>query len=216
MAKSKLTVVIEEKAFLGIFLASVEAFPTRFRPHQRRRPNGTSPEGEVHGLLFGQRIEYLNGTTTFNVTLAVPNQIICERKADGIMPSVVHIERIRDVIEMFPSYQYLGCFHSHPETSKDFHKKRTVEFSKTDEISVLGNAADLGKSQIEVIFGLTCQERRTAIQPEFIDSHIIHNCCGVYKYSLASYFAEPDSDNLVSVDNLICTTAAGMHFMDFK
>lgn len=216
MTKSKLTVVIEEKAFLGIFLASIEAFPTKFRPNQRRRPNGTSPEGEVHGLLFGQRIEYLNGTITFNVTLAVPNQIICDRKADEITPSEIHIERIRETIELFPSYQHLGYFHSHPETREYFQKKKTVEFSKADETSALGDAADLGESQIEVILGLTCQERRATIQPEFIDSHIIHNCCGVYKYSLASYLAEPDSDNLVSVDNLICTTAAGMHFLDFK
>lgn len=216
MAKDTIAVVIEEKAFLGIFLASVDALPTRLLPTHHRTPNEISPEGAVHGLLFGQEIDWLIGATTFNVTLAVPNQIICERSADGIMPSLVHIERIREVIKMFPSYQYLGRFHSHPETRKEFHKKRTVEFSKTEEAAALGNAADLGKSQIEVIFGLTCQARRTAIQPEFIDSHIIHNCCGVYKYSLASYFAEPDSDNLVSVDNLICTTAAGMHFMDFK
>lgn len=216
MAKDTIAVVIEEKTFLGIFLASVDALPTRLLPTHHRTPNGTSPEGAVHGLLFGQEIDWLIGATTFNVALAVPNQIICEGSANERMPSVVHIERIREVIKMFPSYQYLGRFHSHPETRKDFHKKRTVEFSKADEAAALGNAADLGKSQIEVIFRLTCQERRTAIPPEFIGSHIIYNYCGGYKYSLASYFAEPDSDKLVSVDNLICTTAAGMHFLDFR
>jgi len=207
---------IEEKAFLGIFLASVEAFPTRFRPNQYRRPNGTNPEGEVHGLLFGQRIISQKGATTFNVTLSVPNQIVHERNADGIMPSVVHIDRIREVTEMFPGYQYLGSFHSHPERRGDFHKKKTVDFSEADNRSALGSADDQGEGLLEVIFGLTCLERRARTQPEHIGTHIIHNCCGVYKYSLACFIAEPDGNNLVDADNLICTSASGMHFVDFE
>lgn len=45
---------IEDKAFMAVLLSAVEAFPSRYSGG--RRPNGSSHEGEVHGLLFGQRI----------------------------------------------------------------------------------------------------------------------------------------------------------------
>ncbi|HPX60205.1 MAG TPA: hypothetical protein PLN25_00350 [Deltaproteobacteria bacterium] len=46
---------IEEKAFMGIMLAAVEAYPSKYCGS--RRPKGSTPEGDVHGLLFGQQIQ---------------------------------------------------------------------------------------------------------------------------------------------------------------
>lgn len=85
---------VEDKAFMAILLSAVEAFPSRYSGS--RRPNGSTPEGEVHGLLFGQRIMRDAETTVYNVTLAVSNQIVLERTGDGVSVSTVHIDRIRE------------------------------------------------------------------------------------------------------------------------
>lgn len=212
---SKTTVIVEDKAFMAIFLASVEAYPSKYRPDMSRKPNGASPEGEVHGLLFGQRFKKGNNTI-FNVTLAVPNQIVCERTENSITPSPQHIKHLLELTELFPTYELLGYFHSHPDRREEFHKKSSVNFSDEDQVSAFGAAREANNDLIEVIFGITCLERRSRIQPEFIDNYLIHNCCGVYKYSLACYKTLKTETRLLEVDNLICTVASGMTFVDFQ
>lgn len=54
---------IEDKAFIGILLAAVEAYPSKYCGG--RKPKGASAEGEVHGLLFGQRIMKDGETTIY-------------------------------------------------------------------------------------------------------------------------------------------------------
>ena len=211
------TVVIEEKSFMSILVAAVEAFPSKFKPNMTCKPKGVSAEGEVHGLLFGQKIEKA-GNTVFNVTLAVPNQIVYERGPSHVLASSHHIDCIRELIDLFPNYQFLGFFHSHPDRSAAFKKGSSVEYSKTDKKSALEAAKECGEDLIEVIFGITYLKQRSRIQPEFIGSNVIHNCCGNYKYSLACYLARDDmqEDSLLDVDNLICATASGMQQVDFK
>lgn len=207
------TACIEEKAFMTMLVAAVEAFPSKYRPDACRKPKGVSAEGEVHGLLFGQLMDK-DDKRIYNVTLAVPNQIVYDRNENGVTASMVHIERVREITEIFPTYQFLGCFHSHPYGRKDFHNKSSVEFSEVDRQSALEMASDLGRDMVEVILGLTCLERLARTQPKFIGTHIIHNCCGTYKYSLACYIAS--KVELRATDNLICPVGSGMHFVDFK
>lgn len=211
---SKTKVIIEEKAFMGILVAAVEAFPSKYRPNMCRKPNGVSPEGEVHGLLFGQRMNKGNDTI-FNVTLAVANQIVYERDENGIAASTHHIECICNLIELFPTYQLLGFFHSHPYRRKEFHKKSSVLHSDDDSKSALAAAKDAGGDLLEVIVGITCLERLARTQPKFIENHLIHNCCGFYKFSLACYEAIVANNRLQNVGNLICPVASGMNYMDF-
>ena len=212
------TVCIEEKAFMTMLVAAVEAFPSKYRPDAYRKPKGVSAEGEVHGLLFGQLMDK-GDKRIYNVTLAVPNQIVYDRNENGVKASMVHIDRIREITELFPTYQFLGWFHSHPYKHKDFHKKTSVEFSEVDRQSAVEMASDLCQNMIEIIFGLTCLKRMARTKPEFIGTHIIHNCCGIYKYSLACYITQHATVRVESlflaVDNLICPTGAGMHYSDF-
>lgn len=214
--RKKTIVVVEEKAFMGMLLAAVEAFPTRFRPGKSRRPNGTSPEGEVFGLLFGQRLSRNDGHEVFNVTLAVPNQIIYERRVDGITASGTHVERIRELTEVFPAYQFLGAFHSHPCKRKDFHWLTAAEHSDGERSSVV-LAEEIGQKVIEIIFALTCCKTKASMTINFphVEPHLIHNCCGLYKHSFACYCAEYDSVTgkraFLPADNLICPMASDIN-----
>lgn len=211
---------IEDKAFMGILLAAVEAYPSKYCGG--RKPNGASPEGEVHGLLFGQRIMKNGETTIFNVTLAVSNQIVLVRTGNTVSVSEVHIERIREVTELFPAYSLLGFFHSHPNPKADFHKTGCVEPSDTDIENARSTAESEGDTMLDLIIGITRLERRSSIVPEFPKANMIHACCGNYKYTLACCVAsegedgDDESDCYVPVDNLICTTAAGMVNTDLK
>ena len=203
---------IEDKAFMGILLAAVEAYPSRYSGG--RKPNGASPEGEVHGLLFGQRMMKDGETTVYNVTLAVSNQIVLERSGNGVCVSTVHIERIREVTELFPAYSLLGFFHSHPLLKADFHKSGCVEPSDTDIENAVSMAVAEGDTMLDLIIGITRLERRSSIVPDFPKVNMIHACCGNFKYTLACSVASEDEEEkngrYLPVDNLICTTAAGM------
>ena len=205
---------IEDKAFMGILLAAVEAYPSKYCGG--RKPKGASPEGEVHGLLFGQRIMKNGETTVYNVTLAVSNQIVLERSGDGISVSSVHIDRIREVTELFPAYSLLGFFHSHPYPKADFHKTGCVEPSDTDIENAVSMAEAEGDTMLDLIIGITRLERRSWVVPDFPKPHMIHACCDKYKYTLACCVTSEDEDKddesecYLPVDNLICTTAAGM------
>jgi hypothetical protein len=203
---------IEDKAFMGILLAAVEAYPSRYCGG--RKPNGASPEGEVHGLLFGQRMMKGGETTVYNVTLAVSNQIVLERSGEGVSVSTVHIDRIREVTELFPAYSLLGFFHSHPYPKTDFHKTGCVEASDTDIENAVSVAVAEGDTMLDLIIGITRLDRRSSIVPDFPKANMIYACCGNYKYTLscsvASEDEEEESGRYLPVDNLICTTAAGM------
>jgi hypothetical protein len=64
------------------------------------------------------------------------------------------------------------------------------------------------------IIGIKRLERRSSIVPDFPKVNMIHACCGNYKYTLACSVAsedeEEESGRYLPVDNLICTTVAGM------
>ena len=170
----------------------------------------------MHGLLFGQRIMKDGETTVYNVTLAVSNQIVLERSGEGVSVSTFHIERIREVTELFPAYSLLGFFHSHPYPKVDFHKTGCVEPSDADIENAINEATEEDDKMLDLIIGITCLDRRSSIKPNFPENSMIHACCGNYKYTLACSIASENEDSnsaddcYLPVDNLICTPAAGM------
>lgn len=94
-------------------------------------PNSSTPEGEVHGILFDLRIA--KGSSNFyKVILAVANQILLERTGDDVSVSNVYIDRIREVAELFPTNSLLDYFHSHSYQKDEFHKTNSGEPSGTD------------------------------------------------------------------------------------
>lgn len=209
------TVIIEEKAFMGILLPTAEAFPSRF--YGERKPKGATAEGEVHGLLFGQKIQRNEVDVVFNVTLAVPNQIVLERKHDEISVATKHIDRIREVAELFPAYSLLGFFHSHPYSATEFNKNNSAEPSETDMDNAINVSKREGEELLDLIFSITRLQRRSWTMPQFPKPHMIHACCGVYKYTLACFSAISTGETSYSaVNNLVCATASGMQHIDFK
>lgn len=223
----KTIVHLDDKAFMTILLSSVEAFPTKYRLGRSRSPNGEPKEGESFGLLFGQRVK--KGTVEIrNVTLAVPSQIIYKRSSDGVSASIKHIDRIRELAEMFPVYQFLGTYHSHPWRSSAlnwkkesifdkevFCKNTAADFSIQDSKTSLAAATIMNEDVLGMILGITCLKNRSTTNPEFIGNHMIYNCCGRYKYSLACYTTDLENYQFAPVGNLVCPTAAGMHHTDF-
>lgn len=219
------TVHIEEKAFMGILLATVEAFPSRF--YGERKPKGATTEGEVQGLLFGQRIIRNDDIIVFNVTLAVPNQIVIERTGDTVSVAAVHIDRIKEITELFPTYDFLGFFHSHPYRKSEFHRVSSVEPSDDDMTSSINFADEERRNLLDIIVGITRLERRSWTHPNYPNTNMIHASCGNYKYTLSCNIAlanecidvKPITNHekrYKSVDNLICTTISGMVSSDFN
>jgi hypothetical protein len=212
---SIITVHIEENAFMTMFLASAEAYPSRFRPGMSRRPNGTLPEGEAYGLLFGQKLAKTD-EEVFNVALAVPCQIVMNRDADGIEIHGVHFYRILELAELFPAYQFLGTYHSHPYLEGDFDKKNSVNPSSSDRQTSLETADEVEKSIIDVIVAMSCLKQKTEMQPEVVAPHIIHNGCGDYLYSLGCCRSDYATKMYDPVDRLCCPAASVPTYADFS
>lgn len=89
-------------------------------------------------------------------------------------------------------------------------------------------AVEEGDTMLDLILGITRLERRAKVTPDFPKAHMIHACCGNYKYTLSCNVAlapeeeEDDEaedeleDRYQPVDNLICATASGMVYMDLR
>lgn len=213
------TVVVEEKAFMSILISAIESFPTKFYPGKNRRPLGVPREGEVSGLLFGQRILKRPGVSIMNVAIALPSVMFEKRTSASIDKSLHHEDRIIEVLSMFPSYEFLGGYHSHVYRSEDFDKKASVMNSEDDSETAMYMASEYRLDLIEVIIGLTCQERRSKVSPTYVADNIINNCCGKYKYSLAAYYSQCRDGNaleLSGVNSLVCQAAAGISNADLS
>lgn len=197
---------IAETAFISILVSAVEAFPSKYEG--KKKPKDSFPEGEVYGLLFGQRISK-NSNKIYHVTIATPMQTLFIKTENEVHPSVRHFERIKAVIEAYPMYQFLGTFHSHPYRKGDYNKDSS-DFSEIDEETALEEAKVMGDEVIEVIIGLTYLDRAISKTPLNEYWHRIENYCGNYKYCIAAYVTDSENERLSEVDNLICPFAYGI------
>lgn len=199
---------ISETAFISILVSAIEAFPSKYEGS--RKPKNSFPEGEVYGLLFGQRINK-NSSNIFNITIATPMQTLLEKTDSTIHPSVKHFERIKTVIEAYPMYQFLGTFHSHPFPYNEYKSKNSADFSDNDKESAIDEAELLKSEVIEVIIGITYLQRKRKENPtNYYNSYWIENYCGNYKYTIAAYITKYNEKELIKVDNLICPFALGI------
>jgi hypothetical protein len=203
---------IAETAFLSILVSAIEAFPSKYEG--KKKPRNSFQEGEVYGLLFGQRLSK-NNSNVHHISIATPMQILSDRTPDTVSPSKRHRERINSVIQAFPMYQFLGTFHSHPYRKDEYRGIGSSDCSPVDEQSALKDASSLGYEIIEVIIGLTYLDKSMKIVP---DNRwpCIQNYCGKYKYSLAAYYTNTEERNLSEVDNLICPFASGIGNYDLS
>lgn len=197
---------IAETAFISILVTAIESFPSKYVG--KRKLSKSLPEGEVYGLLFGQRISKRDDVI-YHATIAIPMQMLLEKKVDQVSPSVRHLERIKSVMEAYPMYQFLGTFHSHPSHKQDYSGIKSSNFSDTDEERALDDATMLGEEVIEVIIGVTSLNKKVRKEPDIRWSSV-QSYCGNFKYSLSAYITNVDEKRLREVDNLICPFAAGV------
>ncbi|MDY6854716.1 MAG: hypothetical protein SWO11_08395 [Thermodesulfobacteriota bacterium] len=197
---------LSETAFMSIVVSAIESFPSKYIG--KRKPKNTFPEGEIFGLLFGQRFNK-NSSSVFNVSIATPMQVLENKTSDEVWRSPRHFERIKTVIEAYPMFQLLGCFHSHPWSKDEYKGIKSSKNSLTDELSALADADECGDDLLEVILGLTFLQKAMNTPPDIRWSHI-QNYCGNYKYSITAYITNTDKRKLELVDNLICPLAAGV------
>jgi hypothetical protein len=204
---------LAETAFISILVSGIEAFPSKFKGS--KKPKIFSREGEVYGLLFGQRIEK-NNDKVFNATIAIPMQMLESRSPDGVTPSIRHVERIKSVLESYPMFQFLGTFHSHPCSREDFSGTKSIDASKEDEESALDDAKELGEEIIEIIISITYLKSAPTSKAPDIRWSITQNYCGNYRYSIAAYCTNTPDQELELVDNFICPLAAGVGNYDLN
>ena len=74
---------IAETAFMSILVTAIESFPSKYVG--KRQLSKSLPEGEVYGLLFGQRINKKDDVI-YHVTIAIPMQMLLEKKVDQVSP----------------------------------------------------------------------------------------------------------------------------------
>ncbi len=206
-------VCISENAFMSILISAIESYPSRFRGE--RKPINSTEEGEVFGLLFGQR-SAKNNSVIYNVALAIPSQILMYKNHCSVGPSQRHIEKIRDIIEAYPMYQYLGSYHSHPFPRQEFKEGAAVHFSDQDEQSALADSKSIDTDLIEVIIGLTHLTRKLTNVGPTPDWHYIQNYCGNYKYNLGAHVTDRENNCLRKIDNFLCPFATGINNCDLN
>jgi len=204
---------LAETAFISILVSGIESFPSKYKGI--KKPKIFSREGEVYGLLFGQRIEK-NSDKVFNATIAIPMQMLESRSPDGVMPSLKHLERIKSVLESYPMFQFLGTFHSHPCSKEEFNGMKSIDASNDDEESALDDAKELGEEIIEIIISITYLKSAPTSKAPDVRWSITQNYCGNYRYSIAAYCTNTLDKELELVDNFICPLAAGVGNYDLN
>ena len=204
---------LAETAFISILVAGIESFPSKYKGS--KKPKSVLHEGEVYGLLFGQRIEK-NSDKIFNTTIAIPMQMIESRSPDEVTPSIRHFERIKTVLASYPMFQFLGTFHSHPYSKEEFNSMNSIDASNTDKEDALEDAKELGEEIIEIIISITHLKTAPKSKAPDVRWSITQNYCGNYKYSIAAYFTNTPDQELELVDNLICPLAAGVGNYDLN
>lgn len=204
---------LAETAFISILVASIESFPSTFKG--RKKPKSVLNEGEVYGLLFGQRIAKKNDTI-WNAAIAIPMQMLESRSLDDVTPSLRHLERIKSVLESYPMFQFLGTFHSHPYSKEEFNGMKSIDASNSDKESALEDAKELGEEIIEIIISITHLKAAPKRKEPDVRWSITQNYCGNYKYSIAAYCTNTPLQELELVDNFICPLAAGVGNYDLN
>ena len=202
---SSVIVYIGEAAFISILVSAIESFPSNYQ--YGRKPPGTTPEGEVFGLLFGQKISR-GGSTVFNVTVAAVLQMMREKNPNGFWALEQHTELVETIVQAYPWLQFLGSFHSHSWPKEDF-APCSAEFSDSDREGACAMANEYGDEILETIIALTYLDKK-ASKESVRDWPSSTNYCGNYKYVLTSYVTNRNAGELKGVDNLICPVAAAV------
>ena len=204
------TIYINDNSFLSMLISSTESFPSKFLGENKIKPKNASPEGEVTGMLFGQRINKFDGEIVFNVTLAVPLHVLVDKSPDSVAASTRHQERVKMLTEAFPNLQYLGEFHSHPYKKEEFSERSAPSLSNADVNTMKINAEWSENTVIEVVFSLTHLSKEILNDGSKLSENLIRGYCGKFKYVIGAYFMENTDSNAEPADRLICPISLGL------
>ncbi len=205
-------VYLSDAAFLSILASSIESYPSKYGG---KREVGSPffklrfrfPEGEVFGLLFGQRV-LKNNLIVHTVQFTIPMHVLEIKTPTSVEPSSRHYERIREVLEAYPMIQYLGTYHSHPYHKSDYKRKTSASLSEDDINSALDEAKELREDILEMVIGLTRLDKTIRIDPK-IGPFFLESYCGTYKYTLSAYSTRIEENTVKPVTHLICPLASG-------
>jgi|GEM_PF-1291595 len=207
---------IAENAFMNMLVSSIESFPTEYmskEPDEKVNKRLQKQEGEIYGLLFGQKINKANNTIVYNVSLAIPMHIFKEKTPGSVVIANSHFDRIKTVVETYPMYQFLGTFHSHPYPKNEWGPS-SWQFSKDADMPCALNDADqIEDDVLMVILALTNLGRneKGAPVPNWAS---ISNYCGRFKYVLTAYVTDRNKRSLEPVDNILCPSCVGIGNQD--
>lgn len=206
-------VCLSENAFHSMLISSVEAFPASMLSQKSRRAKGCSPDGEVIGFLFGQRMKRSEEQTVFNVTLAVPLQIVMKRGPDEVSASEHHSDRVKEILESYPNLEYLGGFHSHPYKKVDFSDSTSATLSPSDIEDLEADVKKLKTSLVEIVFSLTNLDKNLTSDASRLNGHLIKGYCGKFKFVIGAYAGEV-GEKPSPIDKFVCPSVTGMANID--
>lgn len=209
---SDTVIYIADTAFISMLVSAVESFPSKYEG--RRKARNSYAEGEVFGLLFGQKT-VRGEQQVYNISIATPMQVLMDKKDHCVSPSERHFDKIKSIIEPFPMYQYLGTFHSHPFKKDEYKGPASARCSGPDRDLALNDAEFIGEDLIEMILALTYLTRTMNTGPE-LNWNYVQNYCGNYKYTLAGYVTNRSENAVKEVNNLICPFASSISNYDFR
>jgi hypothetical protein len=214
---------LENNAFLSILIASIEKFPSTLLPEGERLKSDKKFEGESYGILFGQKVAKDNGDIVYNISMAIPMQVVKRVDSGSVTISRHHFDRINEVLCMYPNITALGSYHSHPWEVEDFQTGICTQPSDDEDGSGAGDiplfrreAAQLGNNSVHIIFGLTKLARLQArVTPTYGKSWITSHF-GYWKYKAHAYYFDIAADKVKMVHNFVCPVASGMQNFDLS
>lgn len=219
---SKTVVYLENNAFLSLFIASIEKFPSTLLPRSERLKNDQRLEGESYGVLFGQRLARNSGAFVYNVTMAVPMQVVRSVDSGSVSISQKHFDRIKNVLTMFPSLTMLGSYHSHPWGTEDFKTQYCTKPSGDDgcgggDTAVFRSEADLlGFNSVHIILGVAkLAKLQSGVTPSCKKSWI-SSYFGHWKYKAQAFCFDINDNRLKTVHNFVCPVASGVQNFDLS
>jgi len=204
---TKSIVYISNEAFLTLLFSSIEPFPSKYE--YKRKPRNSPEEGEAFGLLFGSKVCRENANI-YNVSFVETIQMV-RRTQDWVQWSKKHCNRVKELLEALPMFEYLGTFHSHPWRKTEYKPSLAALPSKEDVDSTKSDSIENQKEVLDIILAITALTKKPKRDSKRHDSWV-EGYVGKYKYKLNAYIG--DGSGVLPVDRLICPMATGISNKD--
>lgn len=210
---------VSEHALISLTLNALEAYSVRHKNIKK----GENRRLETFGNLYGHEILHTTGKTLYSIEIANTDTSSCQT-CEEVVFNEAAIQLKSDVINSFwPSYKYLGDFHTHPyKNHNEVKDTKGYYFSKGDRQDLTGKTKfwkSLGH-RLGLLVAIGAMDRAGTRAPQWVNSshNTVEFTLGNYRLWLtgyASYYDDKkkklyfteDNDNLVRLD---CTGLTGL------